>query len=238
MKNLSFLFFVFFYTFGFSQNTSGIITYTLYYNFSEEKLNSNNIATGLYKKAVLNNGKKNYLLYFNEKYTEFNKDISISSEYDFSSHFNTKILYNKARKCFIYNKPKSIIFIKENYKISKCDSISWKIESESKLIDNKLCFKATCIDYTLFKGKAKNKFITAWFCPEIPLNIGPLCYNGLPGLIMELTINEETSYVLNKIEYIKDIEIKEIQGKEIDFESYEKLQDKHLQELLESVRKN
>ena len=40
----------------------------------------------------------------------------------------------------------------------------------------------------------KEKTITAWFTPEIPVSLGPLNYWGLPGLILEL--NEEKNIIL------------------------------------------
>lgn len=64
---------------------------------------------------------------------------------------------------------------------------NWNILSESKKIDNYLCYKATCTEsYTARDGKTKERVITAWFCPELPYSFGPLEFNGLPGLILEL----------------------------------------------------
>ena len=67
---------------------------------------------------------------------------------------------------------------------------NWNILSESKKIDNYLCYKATCTEsYTARDGKTKERVITAWFCPELPYSFGPLEFNGLPGLILELEKN-------------------------------------------------
>ena len=34
--------------------------------------------------------------------------------------------------------------------------------------------------------------VTAWFCPQIPLNFGPVYYNDLPGLILEISYLDVT----------------------------------------------
>lgn len=59
----------------------------------------------------------------------------------------------------------------------------WKISEETKVIEGYLCYKAT----TTHKPDAGlGGEITAWFTPDIPFQIGPLVYAGLPGLILEL----------------------------------------------------
>ena len=40
----------------------------------------------------------------------------------------------------------------------------------------------------------KEKKVTAWYTPDIPVNVGPLNYWGLPGLILE--IQEEKRIIL------------------------------------------
>jgi len=55
----------------------------------------------------------------------------------------------------------------------------WVLTSETKKINNFTCYKAT--------SKIRNADIIAWYCPEIPISIGPNEYKGLPGLILELS---------------------------------------------------
>lgn len=55
---------------------------------------------------------------------------------------------------------------------------NWKIENEKKDIGKYTCVKAVV--------KENDRDIVAWFCPELPFSYGPLGYNGLPGLILEL----------------------------------------------------
>lgn len=63
---------------------------------------------------------------------------------------------------------------------SDLEQTEWSIDTEStKQILGKTCFRAT-------KGEGEEKE-TAWFCPEIPIPVGPECNVGLPGLIMQLT---------------------------------------------------
>lgn len=64
----------------------------------------------------------------------------------------------------------------------------WTLYKETKLIDGYKCFKATSPyfkeDGTI--NENSNLIITAWYCPEIAVNIGPIGYGNLPGLILEL----------------------------------------------------
>lgn len=65
---------------------------------------------------------------------------------------------------------------------------NWILTSETKLIDNYLCFKATNT-YTVVNIKGTFKFpVTAWYCPKLPYGFGPLGYGNLPGLILELQV--------------------------------------------------
>jgi GLPGLI family protein len=81
---------------------------------------------------------------------------------------------------------------------SDTSDIVWEITKETKKVDDFLCFKATTKirDKHLTKGIIE-KDVVAWFCPEIPLSLGPNNYGGLPGLIMELNEGLLTYYVKN-----------------------------------------
>lgn len=59
----------------------------------------------------------------------------------------------------------------------------WKILNEIKEIEGYLCMKAETRD------TIKSQTIHAWFTDRIPFYGGPEGYSGLPGLILELDIN-------------------------------------------------
>ena len=100
---------------------------------------------------------------------------------------------------------------------------NWNILSESKKIDNYLCYKATYTEsYTARDGKTKERVITAWFCPELPYSFGPLEFNGLPGLILELEKNGNKVVAKSIILSKKEIELKIPQKKTITKEQYDK----------------
>jgi GLPGLI family protein len=55
--------------------------------------------------------------------------------------------------------------------------INWRITGDTTTLGGLHCQKAT----THFRGRD----YTAWFCPDLPLHIGPWKLNGLPGVIVE-----------------------------------------------------
>lgn len=57
---------------------------------------------------------------------------------------------------------------------------NWQITNEADSIIGFKCYKASCM--------VPMGIATAWFCPEIPINDGPLQYGGLPGLILKLEV--------------------------------------------------
>jgi GLPGLI family protein len=56
-------------------------------------------------------------------------------------------------------------------------AIDWKISSDTATFGGLHCQKATAH----FKGRD----YTAWFCPDMPLQVGPWKLNGLPGVIVQ-----------------------------------------------------
>ncbi len=77
-------------------------------------------------------------------------------------------------------------------------NFDWKITNETKKIDGLNCVKATGIRNVKNSKGEFSHHITAWFCPQIPYPFGPLIYNGLPGLIIEVQ-EEGFTYGLSKL---------------------------------------
>ena len=75
------------------------------------------------------------------------------------------------------------------------DTKKWKLASDKKKVLGYNCQKASLVDST--------KNVVAWFTTEIPLSAGPESFNGLPGLILELDLdNAKRTYVANKVEFV------------------------------------
>lgn len=134
----------------------------------------------------------------------------------------------------------------------------WKMTGETKMINNMMCMKATTIDsvvarQTMIRGGGHNgeteddekkpqdatkeaRKITAWFTPSIPVQAGPENFGNLPGLILELDINDgDTVFSLDKLE-LKELETKieePTKGKEVTREEYRKIVREKMKEMRE-----
>lgn len=112
------------------------------------------------------------------------------------------ITNHKLNKIYVKN------FITENdgesydqYNSVEPITVSWKFENETKRIGKYLCNKAT--------AKFRGRFYTAWYSEEIPINIGPWKFHGLPGVIVNITDDtNKVSFILEKVEIpYKDLNI-------------------------------
>lgn len=96
------------------------------------------------------------------------------------------------------------------YYIQNKDLFDWSISEETKLIKGYNAQKAT----TSFAGRD----YIAWFSPEIPIAEGPYKFNGLPGLILEISdtkndyvfefiglekLSPKLPYTINMKQYVK-----------------------------------
>lgn len=105
------------------------------------------------------------------------------------------------------------------------DSLEWKLLNESKKIGKFLCYKATSVKI-VENDKIFKKQVIAWYYPEIPVSFGPIGYGGLPGLIIELRVENEAIYLLNKLELnpIQSIKIiKPNKGKRVTEKEYDEI---------------
>jgi GLPGLI family protein len=98
---------------------------------------------------------------------------------------------------------------------------TWKILNQIKEVAGFICMKAETVD------TVKNQKITAWFAQDIPVMAGPERYFGLPGLILELDINDgDVVITASKVEFKKltnEFNLKKMKGKKISDAEYTKI---------------
>ena len=140
-------------------------------------------------------------------------------------------------------------------------SIDWQMGTETKQIGKYTCFKATAsipsselswydfswdslntsnsekktdsINSTPAKQEVQLTEVVAWYSPQIPLSQGPLEYWGLPGLILEINVENTTmlcsKIIMNPGEKSK-IEAPE-KGKEVTKKEYQEIISGKMQEM-------
>jgi GLPGLI family protein len=73
----------------------------------------------------------------------------------------------------------------------------------------------------------KKQTITAWFAQDIPVQAGPERFFGLPGLILELDVNDgDVTIIASKVEFKKltnEFSLKKMKGKKISDAEYNKI---------------
>lgn len=111
----------------------------------------------------------------------------------------------------------------------------WKILNEIKEIEGYLCMKAET------KNEVKGQTIHAWFTDAIPFSGGPEGYGGLPGMILEIDINNQDAVITaTKVamdqEEVKLPYPKKIKGKKIDRVAYNAMVKKYIDETIEGKK--
>lgn len=112
---------------------------------------------------------------------------------------------------------------------------TWKIGNQIKDIAGYVCMKAETEDLI------KKQKITAWFAQDISVPAGPERYNGLPGIILELNLNdgdvviEATSVTLKKITP-DDLKLPKVKGKKINDAAYDALIRQYIADSMKAQR--
>jgi len=128
------------------------------------------------------------LLYFNGKASKYEESDEKSDE---SEGYAWRKSPYMVRRDFESNTMTDIIELAgKTYIIEDTLRMSnWKILNELKDVAGHICMKAVTED------TVKKQKIVAWFAQDLPLPIGPERLCGLPGLILELDINDGTVLV-------------------------------------------
>ena len=189
---------------------------------------------------------KTFLMHFNKLesvYQESQKNSLINHNYTYEE---SKLYHDLNKNLFIEEIEND--FNSKKYLVNENGSKpNWIVQNESKMIGTYTCYKAT---YTkkvtaeelklyndeieknkgnktnlLVINEPKDKIITAWYTPEIPVSHGPDRYFGLPGLILE--VNDDAVVILCSKVVInpkRKIKIsKPVKGKLISRADYDKL---------------
>ncbi len=118
----------------------------------------------------------------------------------------------------------------------------WKLEKETKNIGEYTCFKATFKRKIMAmtvnskeEPKETEQTVTAWYTLQIPVKHGPGNYNGLPGLILEISDGSETILCSRIVMNPKDnFAIEEPKkGKKVNQEEFDAIMEKKMKEMRE-----
>jgi GLPGLI family protein len=163
--------------------------------------------------------KTKYQLLFSENESKFS-EIAEVSEYGYNRRPSEYMIYRD----FKNEKRVEIedISAKQYTVMDSLTSYSWKIMNKIKEVNGQLCMMATTED------TVRNQKIVAWFANDIPSSAGPERYFGLPGLIMELDIDDGAVVITAvKVEMkpvAEDLKLpKKMKGKKITGKEYNKL---------------
>ncbi|WJS93692.1 GLPGLI family protein [Flavobacterium johnsoniae] len=172
------------------QGKNTIIEYGLAIQ-KEEGLFENNVTyKGILQKAMSECHKLTFQLIITENGSKFLNKENLESDiskgiksFTFGMSHYSGIIYNLKDNLLVQNE-----FLGENIYTKEELKKDWILSSETKLIDNYLCYKATNLYRVTYGDKVFNHAVTAWYCPKLPYPYGPIGYGNLPGLILELQV--------------------------------------------------
>jgi GLPGLI family protein len=244
-KNYVFIVFVFLLKPCFSQNNSGVITYkkdVLKYLSDNKEFKKKEISNPEYYNNVLKIDENVKQLLEN---LEFNL-IFKGDESIFKVHNFLEIENNKYYGFAIGPEGSNIYYANKKNKenIRQVDAYGdlflvdypvqeWELSSETKQIGAYTCYKARTIKTVKGRKGIIKTPVEVWYTPEIAIPFGPIGYGGLPGLVMELSMNNYRYYVI-KIELNPKNEIiikKPTQGKKVTEEDFREIGKKAMESL-------
>ena len=222
----------------FAQNKEGQVVYT---ETIKMNIQLPDDAPEEMKKMVPPSQSHQQILFFNDKaclYRDAKEgeedDLELNHDDGEGAHIQIKMMRPQNRLYRDLENDKVVEsreFMGRNFLIKDdVENFKWKLTGEQKKILTYNCQKAVLQDTT--------RKVFAWFTSEIPVQAGPVSYGNLPGLILELDIDNGTrTYVAGKVEY-KTLEKNAIEvpdkGKTCTRAEYQKIVDEKMKEMRES----
>jgi GLPGLI family protein len=167
------------------------------------------------KKSEEAMNKFEYSLKFNKSESFFNEVKNMNIENESAISFKLGKMFGETDGTYYTNRISGKMYHEKEFEgellLVEYQKINdWKLTQEQKKIANYTCYKATKKDSYI--GSSGNKIIyevIAWYTPEIPFPFGPTKYEGLPGLILEVTNHQAIIYASKIVlSNVKEIEIK------------------------------
>jgi GLPGLI family protein len=228
MKNKINIIFTLFTIFSCFAQQSGRVVYEIKSIDLEIKDNPNATEAVETVRSVIEIAKnQTFTLEFNASQSKFTMNESMNSDENKNfkfyttlakiSHTSVDYYLNKKEKILIQKQTSGELLEYKNFEID------WQITKETKNIDGYLCYKAI----NEIKETNRNKQVitteyVAWFAPSLPFSFGPKNFSGLPGLILEMKVNN-TTFLATKINLQeKEIKIEFPKGNRIDYNEYVK----------------
>ena len=237
---LALLFTAFFLPDLLAQGTEGVVTYDRIYHWSRIYSRLDYLSQEEKDRIKLTWGnddesKTQMKLFFtptHSKYT-YDDDQGKSDDGRYSWRQRDFIIYRDFKE---NTKTEIIEMLGKTYVIEDMlQTPKWKVMNKIKDISGHVCMLAVTED-TIKKQK-----IEAWFAHDLPVMAGPEQYFGLPGIIMELDINEgDVVVTATKVELKpvgEEIELpRKIRGRKIDNAQYDQLLWEHIRDSMVSQR--
>lgn len=177
--------------------------------------------------------KHDMILYFNEKqsYYTYPKVEDVSGGYS-GRNREYKIYrdFENGRRADVMEMLGKTYIVDDTLNV-----INWKVMNKIKEVAGHMCMMAVATD------TVKNQKITAWFADDIPVSAGPELYSGLPGMILELDINDgdivTTAKEIKLKPLTEDISVpKKQKGKKINEEKYHEMISTHIRDSIKAHR--
>lgn len=197
--------FLLFYVINYAQESSSFVIYKKKANTNIVGTNSNHqkrtAAKLLIENAIKNLDNLEYKLLYNNELSSFseiesleidNGNNSISTILSKSFGDTEGVFYSniKEQNLLIEKELDGRIFLVK----TKFSDFKWDVTSDQKKIGNYNCYKAVRTYTRVTVSGEKQMPVIAWFAPEIPYSFGPASYLGLPGLVLEVEVDNIVIY--------------------------------------------
>lgn len=173
-------------------------------------------------------------LYKNTPEKETEGDITISQE---SEGMNFKMVMKRPEESYYTNSAEArTVFAREFFGrdfliVGVLPEHAWKLTSQQKTILDYVCQKATFQDST--------RQVEAWFSIQIPASFGPDTFSQLPGLVLEVNINNGERTIVAQEVTLGELEKGAIEipkkGKEVTQEEFDQIEAEKMKELEEEM---
>ena len=206
---------------------------------------------------------KTYILTFNKSESVYEEPQKLEAPSGPSDGMMVKTVSSEDGKIYKNVKDKKMIseedfFGKEFLITDSLPNWNWKLQNETKKIGEYTCYKAISVTPVtqedkdayekqmkeksesatqfMFIEEPKERMITVWYTPEIPVSQGPGDFWGLPGLILE--VNDDKTVILCSKIVLNPKEKLAIKmpknGKKVTKKEYDRLIEKQMEQMKDS----